>query len=136
MHLEYPHKELIGKIEPRMQAHSYQRTREMTLSDLLLENRILFMVGEINYGMSMEVIMKLLHLDNSKPGADISMYINSPGGSVDDTMAIYDTMRFIGSPISTFCIGRRKSGVDHCDVLGCRLMAVGCSMSPIIQGQP
>jgi ATP-dependent Clp protease protease subunit len=110
MHLEYPHKELIGNIEPKMQVHSYQRTREMTLSDLLLENRILFMVGEINYGMSMEVIMKLLHLDNSKPGADISMYINSPGGSVDDTMAIYDTMRFIGSPVSTYCIGRAQSG--------------------------
>lgn len=110
MHLEYPHKELISSIEPRMQMQSYQRTREMTLSDLLLENRILFMVGEINYAMAMEVIMKLLHLDNSKPGAEICMYINSPGGSVDDTMAIYDTMRFIGSPVSTFCIGKAQSG--------------------------
>jgi ATP-dependent Clp protease protease subunit len=110
MHLEYPHRELISKIEPKLQVQSYQRTREMTLSDLLLENRILFMVGEINYAMAMEVIMKLLHLDNSKPGAEICMYINSPGGSVDDTMAIYDTMRFIGSPISTFCIGKAQSG--------------------------
>ena len=94
----------------KLQGQSYQRTREMTLSDMLLENRIVFMVGEISYGMATEVIMKLLHLDNSKPGAEISLYINSPGGSVDDTMAIYDTMRFIGSPIATYCIGRAQSG--------------------------
>jgi ATP-dependent Clp protease protease subunit len=88
----------------------YQRTREMTLGDLLLENRILFMVGEINYAMATEVIMKLLHLDNTKPGIEVSLYINSPGGSVDDTMAIYDTMRFISSPVATYCIGRAQSG--------------------------
>lgn len=110
MHLEYPHSEILRNLDPKLQVQSYHRTREMTLSDMLLENRILFMVGEINYGMSMEVIMKLLYLDNNKPGNDISMYINSPGGSVDDTMAIYDTMRFIGSPVSTFCIGRAQSG--------------------------
>ena len=110
MQLEYPHNEILRGLEPKLQVQQYQRTREMTLSDLLLENRILFMVGEINYGMSMDVIMKLLHLDNSKPGSEISMYINSPGGSVDDTMAIYDTMRFIGSPVATYCIGRAQSG--------------------------
>ena len=102
------------KIDPdtqhRAKGQSYQRTREMTLVELLLENRIVFMVGEINYPMATEVIMKLLHLDNNKPGREISLYINSPGGSVDDTMAIYDTMRFIGSPIATFCIGRAQSG--------------------------
>jgi ATP-dependent Clp protease protease subunit len=94
----------------RVQVQPYQRTREMTLGDLLLENRIVFMVGEINYPMATEVIMKLLHLDNNKPGREISLYINSPGGSVDDTMAIYDTMCFIGSPVATFCIGRAQSG--------------------------
>ena len=94
----------------RMQGSAYQRTREMTLSDMLLENRIVFMVGEISYAMATEVIMKLLYLDNNKPGAEISLYINSPGGSVDDTMAIYDTLRFINSPIATYCIGRAQSG--------------------------
>lgn len=91
-------------------AQDYQRTREMTLDEMLLDNRILFMIGEINYRLSAEVIMKLLHLDNTKPGSEISLYINSPGGSVDDTMAIYDTMRFIGSPVATYCIGRAQSG--------------------------
>jgi ATP-dependent Clp protease protease subunit len=54
--------------------------------------------------------MKLLYLDNLKRGVEISLYINSPGGAVDDTMAIYDTMRFIGSPVATYCIGRAQSG--------------------------
>ncbi|MHC4288517.1 MAG: ClpP family protease [Planctomycetota bacterium] len=112
--MQYP---LIGKhqealndaIQPRLQ-QGYQRMREMTLDDLLLENRIVFMIGEINYRMATEVIMKMLYLDNLKRGVEISLYINSPGGSVDDTMAIYDTMRFIGSPVATYCIGRAQSG--------------------------
>jgi ATP-dependent Clp protease protease subunit len=82
----------------------------MTLDDMLLDNRIVFLIGEINYARATEVIMKLLYLDNLKRESEISLYINSPGGSVDDTMAIYDTMRFISSPIATFCIGRAQSG--------------------------
>ena len=77
----------------------------MTLDDLLLENRIVFMIGEISYRMATEVIMKLLYWTTSN-AAWKSAYINSPGGSVDDTMAIYDTMQFIGSPVATYCIGR------------------------------
>jgi len=96
--------------DPHLQGPGYQRTREMTLDDLLLENRIVFMIGEISYRLATEVIMKLLYLDNLKRGVEISLYINSPGGSVDDTMAIYDTMRFIGSPVATYCIGRAQSG--------------------------
>jgi ATP-dependent Clp protease protease subunit len=96
-------------LDPRLQVQ-YQRTREMTIDDLLLENRIVFLIGEISYRLASEVIMKLLYLDNLKRGVEISLYINSPGGSVDDTMAIYDTIRFIGSPVATFCIGRAQSG--------------------------
>ncbi len=110
MFFRFSQDKITPNIQQRVQGQSYQRTREMTLVDLLLENRIVFMVGEINYPMATEVIMKLLHLDNNKPGREISLYINSPGGSVDDTMAIYDTMRFVGSPVATFCIGRAQSG--------------------------
>jgi len=88
----------------------YQRYRQMSLDDMLLENRIVFLIGEINYGRAAEVIMKILYLDNLKRGREISLYINSPGGTVDDTMAIYDTMQFVGSPIATYCIGRAQSG--------------------------
>ncbi|UCF00475.1 MAG: ATP-dependent Clp protease proteolytic subunit [Planctomycetota bacterium] len=88
----------------------YQRYRQMSLDDLLLDNRIVFLIGEISYARAAEVIMKMLYLDNLKRATEISLYINSPGGSVDDTMAIYDTMRFVGSPVATFCIGRAQSG--------------------------
>ncbi len=54
--------------------------------------------------------MKMLYLDNLKRGSEISLYINSPGGSVDDTMAIYDTIRYVNSPVATYCIGRAQSG--------------------------
>ena len=88
----------------------YQRYRQMSLDDMLLENRIVFLIGEISYEKAAEVIMKMLYLDNLKRNSEISLYINSPGGNVDDTMAIYDTMLFTSSPIATYCIGRAQSG--------------------------
>ena len=119
-----------------MYAQNYQRTREMTLDEMLLDNRILFMVGEINYRLSAEVIMKLLHLDSSKPGAEISMYINSPGGAVDDTMAIYDTMRFISSPIATYCIGSAQSGAAVILAAGTKGKRFALPHSKIMLHQP
>ena len=89
---------------------SYQRTREMTIDELLLENRIVFLIGEINQSSAARVMMQMLYLENIKRGQDISLYINSPGGAVDDTLALYDTMRFLSSPVSTYCIGRAYSG--------------------------
>ncbi len=77
---------------------------------MLLENRIVFLIGEISYARAAEVIMKMLYLDNLKRATEISLYINSPGGSVDDTMAIYDTIRFVSAPVATYCIGRAQSG--------------------------
>jgi ATP-dependent Clp protease protease subunit len=82
----------------------------MSLDDMLLENRIVFLIGEISYDRAAEVIMKMLYLDNLKRNSEISLYINSPGGNVDDTMAIYDTMLFTSSPVATYCIGRAQSG--------------------------
>ena len=82
----------------------YQQFRQMSLDDLLLENRIVFLIGEISYARAAEVIMKILYLENQKRNAEINLYVNSPGGSVDDTM------QFISSPISTYCIGRAQSG--------------------------
>ncbi|GAB4386037.1 MAG: ATP-dependent Clp protease proteolytic subunit [Phycisphaerales bacterium] len=88
----------------------YQRTREMTIDELLLENRIVFLVGEINYASAARVMMQMLYLENQRRAQEISLYINSPGGVVDDTLAIYDTMRFLSSDVATYCIGRAYSG--------------------------
>jgi ATP-dependent Clp protease protease subunit len=82
----------------------------MTIDEMLLENRVIFLVGEINYGSATGVIMRLLHLQNQKQNVDINLYINSPGGSVDDTLAIYDTMKFLNCDVATYCIGKAMSG--------------------------
>jgi len=89
---------------------SYQRTREMTIDELLLENRIVFLIGEINSSSAARVMMQMLYLENQKRGQDIHFYVNSPGGAVDDTLALYDTMRFLSSPVNTYCLGRAYSG--------------------------
>ena len=100
-----------GPVTPDMLASvNYQRTREMTIDELLLENRVVFLIGDINYSSAARVIMQMLYLENQKRGQEINFYINSPGGSVDDTLAIYDTMRFISSEVATYCIGRAYSG--------------------------
>jgi len=89
---------------------TYQRTREMTIDELLLENRVVFLFGEINQASAARITMQMLYLENQKKGQDINFYINSPGGAVDDTLCIYDTMRFITSKVATFCVGRAYSG--------------------------
>jgi ATP-dependent Clp protease protease subunit len=91
-------------------AMQYQRTREMTIDEILLENRIVFLVGEINHVSAARVMMQMLYLEDQKRGQQINLYINSPGGAVDDTLALYDTMQFISSDVATYCIGRAYSG--------------------------
>ncbi|MDP6553169.1 MAG: ATP-dependent Clp protease proteolytic subunit [Pirellulaceae bacterium] len=89
---------------------SYQRQRQMTLGDLLLENRIVFLQGEIHTGNANEVVMKLLFLQSENRRKDIHFYINSPGGDVVATLAIYDTMQILTAPVATYCVGQAASG--------------------------
>ena len=92
------------------QGGGYNRYREMTLEEMLLENRVVFLVGEINHVSASRVIMQMLYLQSVKRDQDINLYINSPGGVVDDTLAMYDIMRFLTCEIATYCIGRAESG--------------------------
>ena len=71
----------------------------------LLKERIIFLNGEINNNVANIVVAQLLHLQAEDPNADITLYINSPGGSVMDGLAIYDTMNFISCDVSTICVG-------------------------------
>lgn len=93
-----------------MAMNNYQRTREMTLDELMLENRVIFLIGEINQASSARAMMQMLYLEDQKRGQQINLYINSPGGAVDDTLAMYDTMQFITSEVATYCVGRAYSG--------------------------
>ncbi|MGB2986669.1 MAG: ATP-dependent Clp protease proteolytic subunit [Phycisphaerae bacterium] len=88
----------------------YQRTREMSLADMLLENRIIFLSGPIVERTASTVIQQLLYLQSIRRDQDVNLYINSPGGLVDQTLAIYDTMQFMGSEVATYCIGQAASG--------------------------
>lgn len=97
--------------QPMMQRYrDYARQRQMTLGDLLLENRIIFLEGVINDAVANAAVMKFLFLQFENRTQGISFYINSPGGSVSSTLAIYDTMQFIDCPVATYCIGMAASG--------------------------
>jgi ATP-dependent Clp protease protease subunit len=91
-------------------ARDYARQRQMGIGDLLLENRIVFLDTPIHDGSANLIVMKLLFLQSENRHQDIHFYINSPGGSVTATMAIYDTMQFLTCPIATYCVGLAASG--------------------------
>lgn len=88
----------------------YQRTRQMGIGDLLLENRIIFLDGPIHDANANLIVMKLLYLQSENRHQDIHFYINSPGGSVTATLAMYDTMQFVECDVATYCIGMAASG--------------------------
>jgi len=76
----------------------------------LLKENIIFLTGQIEDGMANTIIAQLLFLQSEDPKKDISLYVNSPGGSVTSTLAIIDTMRHIKNDVSTVCIGMAASG--------------------------
>ena len=83
--------------------------RAYDIHSRLLKERVVFLVGEVNDHMANLVIAQLLFLESENPEKDISLYINSPGGSVSAGMAIYDTMNFIKPDVSTLCMGMAAS---------------------------
>ena len=97
-------------MDPSNNYRDYQRQRSMTLGDLLLENRIIFLQGVISNETANELVMKLLYLQSENRRKEIHFYINSPGGSVSATLAIYDTMQILSCPVSTYCVGLAASG--------------------------
>ena len=110
---------MAGPVQPVLQRYrEYARQRTMTLGDLLLENRIVFVGSSPETGGSPVItdylanltIQKLLFLQYENKSSDIHMYINSPGGSVSATLALYDTMQFLECPILTYCMGLAASG--------------------------
>jgi ATP-dependent Clp protease protease subunit len=84
----------------------------------LLRERVIFLVGPVNDHTANLIVAQLLFLESENPDKDISLYINSPGGSVSAGMAIYDTMNFIKPSVSTLCIGMAAS-------MGAFLLAAG-----------
>ncbi len=94
--------------------------RAFDIYSRLLRERVIFMVGPIDDYMANLVVAQLLFLESDNPDKDIHLYINSPGGVITSGMAIYDTMQFVKSDVSTLCIGQAAS-------MGAFLLAGGAS---------
>jgi ATP-dependent Clp protease protease subunit len=94
--------------------------RSFDIYSRLLKERVIFLVGPVEDHMANLVVAQLLFLESENPDKDIHLYINSPGGSVTAGLAIYDTMRFIRSDVSTMCIGQAAS-------MGALLLAGGAA---------
>jgi len=114
----------------------YQRIREMSIEDMLLENRIIFLAGPITERTASLVVMRLLYLQSIKKDQDIHLYINCPGGMVDQTLAIYDTMRFLSCDIATYSIGQAASGGAIILTAGTRGKRFALPNSKIMLHQP
>ncbi len=94
---------------PMVVEQSNNGERSYDIYSRLLEDRIVFLSGEIDDNTANTVVAQLLYLEGKDPDKDIYLYINSPGGSVSAGLAIYDTMNYIKSDVSTICIGLAAS---------------------------
>ena len=103
---------------PMVIEQSGRGERSYDIYSRLLKERVIFLVGEVNDQTANLVVAQLLFLESENPDKDISLYINSPGGSVTAGMSIYDTMQFIKPDVSTMCLGFAAS-------MGAFLLAAG-----------
>ena len=99
----------MSNLVPMVLEQTNRGERSFDLFSRMLEDRIIFLTGEINDSVADLVVAQLIYLEAKDPDKDISLYINSPGGSVTAGMAIYDTMNYIKCDVSTICIGLAAS---------------------------
>lgn len=99
----------MNALVPMVLEQTARGERSYDIYSRLLKERVIFIVGEIEDQMANLVVAQLLFLESENPDKDIHLYINSPGGSVTAGLAIYDTMQFIKSDVSTMCIGQAAS---------------------------
>lgn len=107
-----------NNLVPMVVEQSSRGERAYDIFSRLLKDRIIFLTGPIEDQMANLIVAQLLFLESENPNKDISLYINSPGGSVSSAMAMYDTMQFIKPDVSTLCIGMAASA-------GALLLAAG-----------
>ncbi len=103
---------------PNVVEETHRGERGWDIFSRLLKDRIIFLGTPVSDQVANSIIAQLLYLESEDPDKDISLYINSPGGSVTAGLAIYDTMRYIGPQVSTICMGQAAS-------MGALLLAAG-----------
>ena len=101
--------EIRSNLIPMVVDKTDRGERSYDIYSRLLEDRIVFLTGEINDAMANTIVAQLIYLEGKDANKDISLYINSPGGSVSAGLAIYDTMQYIQCDVSTICIGLAAS---------------------------
>jgi len=116
-HPDYYHAQGLGYV-PMVIEQSGRGERAFDIYSRLLKERVIFLVGEVNDPTANLIVAQLLFLESENPDKDISLYINSPGGSVTAGLAMYDTMQFIKPDVSTLCTGFAAS-------MGAFLLAAG-----------
>lgn len=102
-------KDMKMNLVPMVVEQTNRGERSYDIYSKLLEDRIIFITGEINDVSANIVVAQLLYLESKDPDKDICLYINSPGGSVTAGMAVYDTMQYISCDVSTICVGMAAS---------------------------
>lgn len=105
----YNKQDIIRNLVPIVSDNSSGGERSYDIYSRLLKERIIFLVGGIEDNMANLIVAQMLFLESDNAEKDISLYINSPGGSVSSALAIYDTMQFIKPDVSTLCIGQAAS---------------------------
>ncbi len=127
----------------KAQAGQLQAWRQMGLNELLLENRIIFLDLPLDPHITINsstvcshVIKSMLYLQSIKRDQDIHLYINCPGGDIDDTLAIYDTMQFLNAEIATYCVGGASSGAALILAAGTKGKRYALAHSKIMIHQP
>lgn len=130
--LSYPHSQLV----PTVIEQSGRGERAYDIYSRLLRERIVFLVGPVTDDTASLIVAQMLFLESENPDKDIFFYINSPGGSVYDGLAIYDTMQFIKPDIATICAGFAASGGSVLLTGGARGKRMALPYSKILIHQP
>ena len=106
---EFTPPQAAGGLVPIVIEQTARGERSFDIYSRLLKERVIFLVGQVEDYMANLIVAQMLFLESENPDKDIHLYINSPGGSVTAGMAIYDTMQFIKSDVSTMCVGQAAS---------------------------
>ena len=126
----------IANLVPIVIEQSSRGERSFDIFSRLLRERIIFLNGQIDDNMSALVCAQLLSLESDNPKKEIALYINSPGGIVTSGFAIYDTMQYIGCPISTVCMGTARSMASFLLMAGTPGHRIALPNSSIVVHQP
>src|SRR3979409_246839 len=124
--------ETYMQLVPMVVEQTNRGERAYDIFSRLLKERIIFVTGPIEDGMSTLVVAQLLFLEAENPKKEISMYINSPGGVGTSGLAMYDTMQFIRPPVSTLCTGQAASAGSLLFCAGAKGLRVSPPKSPIM----